>query len=529
MTDFDDFNPSVKSGLDRRGFIIGSAATGAAVFATCATLPRRVLSATPSYGGRIRVGMAHGSTTDSLDPATIGQNGFLGVLSNSFHNHLFDVDESGALKGELVESWEGSDDAAQWVIKLRKGVEFHNGKTMTADDVVASLNYHRSEESKSAAKSYLDDLAEMKIDGPNTVVFTLKEGYADFPYILMDQHFVILPSEGGKTDWTNNQASGPFMVKDYEPGVRAFLVKNPNYYKNGRPYFDELELLTIADSSARMNALITGEVDLIDRVELKTVGLLSKNPDVSIKETQGDLHYTLPMHSDTVPFDDNDVRLALKYAIDREQLVKTILSGHGSVGNDHPIGTNNAYHASDLEQRQYDPDKAKFHLKKAGQENLSVSIHLADAAFAGAIDAGVLYREHAAKAGIDLKVVREPNDGYWSGVWLKKPWCASYWLGRASAYAMLSVAYSAGADWNESHFNNATFEKLLPEVKVEVDEVRKKELYFELQRIINEEGGSVIPMFGNYVFAASNKLAHGDLRGDRDLDGQKFCERWWFA
>ena len=486
-------------------------------------------AASPRPGGRIRVGLGHGSTTDSLDPAAVGSNGFMGVLNYANHNHLCDVGNSGALEPELAETWEGSEGSKVWTFKLRKGVEFHNGKTLNSQDVVASINYHRGEDSKSPGKALLSDVVSVKADGPNVVTFHLKSGNADFPFIISDQNFMILPSKDGQINWMDRVASGPFVMQEFEPGVRAFLTKNPNYFKEGRPYFDELELLTIADPVARTNALTSGIVDLIDRVQLSTAHLLERVKSVRLEETNGMLHYTLPMLSDMSPFDNNDVRLALKYAVDREQMVQKILFGHGSVGNDHPISKVNQFHASDLAQRQYDPDKAKFHLKRAGLDSLSVPIHVSDAAFAGAVDAGVLYQNDAAKAGININVIREPNDGYWSNVWLKKPWCASYWLGRVSTDATFQLGYAANADWNESHFQNKRFNQLLTGARAELDNSKRRQMYQDMQQILNEDGGSVIPMFGNYVFASSTKLEHGEMRGDRDLDGQKFSERWWFA
>ena len=483
---------------------------------------------TPKRGGRLRVGLGHGQTTDSIDPGKIGTNGFLGVINYAKHNHLADVNDEGVLSPELAESWESDKNLTEWIFNLKKDVVFHNGKTMTADDVVASINYHRDENSSSAARPLLSNIEDIKADGANTVRFILKAGNADFPYIISDQHLMILPSTDGKTDWENWHGTGPFILKEFKPGVRAFFIRNPDYFKQGQPYFDEMELLTIADSTARTNALITGDVDLIDKVELKTAHLLTKKPGIVLEETKGKLHYTLPAFSNVAPFDNNDVRQALKYALNREQMLESVLYGHGSVGNDNPINQLYPEFNSNIDQTQYDPDKAKFHLKNAGMENLKVSLHLADAAFAGAIDAGVLYQESARKAGIEIDVVREPNDGYWSDVWLKKPWCGSYWLGRTSTYAVFRDLYAEDADWNESHFKNERFSQLLKEVPTIQDQQLRTEIFHEMQQLIHDNSGEIIPLFGNYVFASSDKLQHGPLRGDRDLDGQKFSERWWF-
>ena len=281
--------------------------------------------------------------------------------------------------------------------------------------------------------------------------------------------------------------------------------------------------------SARTNALTTGEIDLGDRVDIKTVHLLKRRKGIRVEETSGTAHYTFAMRTDTPPFDNNDVRLALKYAVDREALMKSVLRGHGVLGNDHPIGRSNRFHANDLPQRTYDIDKAKFHLKKADVSNLTVDLSAADAAFSGAVDAAVLYKEHAKKAGIEINVVREPNDGYWSDVWMKKAWSAVYWGGRPTEDWMFSTAYAAGANWNDTFWSHDRFNKLLLEGRAELDDAKRRAIYFEMQKIVSDEGGVVVPMFNNYVFAMSDKVQHDEMAGNWDLDGNKAMERWWFA
>ena len=213
-------------------------------------------------------------------------------------------------------------------------------------------------------------------------------------------------------------------------------------------------------------------MDAIDKVDLKTVHLLQRRQGLTVHSIAGTQHYTFPMNTEVAPFNDNNVRLALKHAINREEMVEKILFGFGVAGNDHPIGRGQRFFARDLEQRVYDPDKAKHYLKKAGMDSLAVDLSVADVAFAGAIDAGVLYAESAKAAGIDLTVVREPNDGYWSNVWQKKPWSACYWSGRPTADWMFSTTYAAGVPWNDTNWEHEKFNELL---KVARDGARRVE------------------------------------------------------
>ena len=514
--------------ITRREFVGRALALGATAALATSMAGKALQAATPKKGGTLRIGIAHGSTTDTLDPATFTDT-YTQFIGYAMRNQLIEVSHTGELVPELAESWEASDDAAQWTFKLRKGVEFHNGKTMDADDVVASFNHHRGEDSKSAAKGDLKAIVELKADGKDTVVFTLKEGNADFPYIATDYHLAIMPAKDGQIDWQSGVGTGGYTLDSFEPGVRATLKRAPNYWKEGRAHFDGVEALSIKDKAARTSALTTGEIDVMDRVELKTAHLMARDKNLRIEETKGTLHYTFAMRTDQAPYDNNDVRLALKYGIDREALLRTIVRGRGVVGNDHPISEIDRYPASELPQRQYDPDKSKFHLKKAGLSSLTVDLSASEAAYTEAVNAAVLYKEHAAKSGIEINVVREPSDGYWKSVWMQKAFTAVYWSGRPTPDWMFTLAYSEGSNWNDTFWKHDRFNQLLLAARAELDQPKRREMYIEMQTIVSNEGGVVIPVFANWVFAMNKKVQHGDMAGNWDLDGGKGAERWWFA
>ena len=528
MSHIDKLTNDFRTGrISRREFVKTAALLGLAT-----TLPgvANMASAAPKKGGKFTAGLGHGSTTDSLDPGTF-ENDFTNGASYTRYNCLTEIDNKGNLVGELAEDWEVTPDVKTWTFRLRKGVEFHNGKTLNAQDVVNSINHHRGEGSTSAAKPFVKPIADIKADG-NYVVMTLNDGNADFPFLLSDYHLPIMPSKDGKSDWSQGIGSGAYMITDYDPGVRLASKRNPNYWKYGRAHFDEIEMITISDVVARNNALVTGKIDLMDRCDVKTLHLLSRNQDIRIEEAEGTGHYSIPMRTNLAPFDDNNIRLALKYALDREAMLQAVLRGHGYIGNDHPIGRGQRYFASELAQRTYDPDKSKFYLKAAGLSELSVDLSAADAAFGGAVDAAVLFKEHAAKAGINIKVVRESNDGYWSNVWNtdNRKWSMCYWSGRPTEDGMFSTAYSDGAAWNDSNWKHPEFNRLLVAARSELDEEKRRTMYVEMQRLVSDEGGVMVPVFNNYIHAVLNKVTHeGDIGSNWAIDGLRYAERWWFA
>ncbi|MEC9266216.1 MAG: ABC transporter substrate-binding protein [Pseudomonadota bacterium] len=518
--------------LSRRGFIV--AALGAGVASTMVFgHVDRVQAATPKKGGRFRQALTGGGSGDTMDPAQILDSYMINVSSGMLRNNLTEIGSDGQLTGELAESWEAAPDAATWTFKLRQGVEFHNGKTLEAADVVASLNHHRGDDTDSAAKGIVSAITDIKADGKDTVVFTLSGGSADFPFLMSDYHLGICPAkDDGTIDWESGVGTGGYSLVSFDPGVRTVVKRNPNYWKEGRAHFDEVESLFVPDSNARNTGLQTGELDCITNLDLNTVSLMRQVPTIQVFETFGNKHATMPMHCNTAPFDNNDVRLALKYSIDRNEFVEKLLQGLGEVGNDHPIGPANIYRATpeELPQREYDPEKAKFHLKQAGMDSLTVDLHIADTAFEGAVNGAQLFAETAKAAGITINVVREPDDGYWSNVWLKKPFSGSYWGGRPTEDWIFSQIYSSGADWNESFWENERFNELLIQARAELDTTKRREMYVEMQRLCNEDCGNIIPIYMAYTHAASSKVQLPEqMASNWELDGHKNAERWWFA
>ena len=529
MSEIDELKIKLARGqISRREFMSRTLVLGAA-----AALPAAMFSssaiAMSKKGGHFRMGKAHGQTTDTLNPGTFS-NGFTISLSQAFNGYLTEVGKDGSVQPGIAEGWESTADAANWTFTLRKGTSFHSGKPVTTDDVIASINFHRGEDSTSAAGPLVSGITDIRADGSNKVVFKLKGGDADFPFTLSDYHLTICPVKNGKLDWESGDGCGVYKLNKFEPGISAKLGRFDGHWATDRGFFDSIEIIALIDPNARTTALLTGEVDAIDRVDLKTVALLKRKPKVVVHTVAGNQHFTFAMACNQKPFSDVNVRLALKHGVNRQELVEKILLGNGVVGNDHPIGPGQRFFNKDLAQTPYDPDKSKFYLKKAGMDSLKVELSAADAAFPGAIDAAVLFQNSAKKGGIDIGVARAPNDGYWSDIWMKKPFAAVYWSGRPTEDAALSIAYKTGVAWNDAFWSNKRFDELLDLARGELDTDKRRAMYYEAQLILNQDGGTIIPMFASYVFATSKKVEFGGEFGTNwDMDGERWAERWSFA
>jgi len=509
--------------ITRRGFLGASAATGAFLM-----LGANARAETPKRGGRMVIATREGSTTDSTDPGLL-TNAYQWYLAYAFTSTLTEILPDGSVGPALAESWD-SKDAKTWRFTLRKGVTFHSGKALTADDVVASIEHHRKPDSTSFVAPIAKQIAEIKADGPDAVVITLSQPNADLPASFNTPGFTIYPaSSDGGMDWQSRDGTGGYLLKEHEPGVRSFLVRNPDYWRSDRAFADEVELLCIPDATARINALVTGQVNAIDEVDLKTVALLQRQSGIVVEETTGPLHYSFPMRTDVGPFDNVDVRLAVKHAINRQEMLDKILLGHGTIGNDTPIGPSYRYQDTNLAQNAYDPEKAKFHLKKAGLSSLDIDLSTSEAAFAGATDAAVLFAEQAREASININVVREPADGYWDNIWLKKPFCAAYWGGYPTESEMFAIGYAPGAPWNDTFWTQPEFEELRLAAAAELDDGKRREMYSRMQAIVRDEGGALIFAFANAVSARNQSIAHGPIASNTGFDGGRIAERWWMV
>ncbi len=517
-----------KGRISRRSFMNYSMAAGLSMSAATGLWTTKA-AAQPKSGGTFRWGIHDGNTSDTHDPGTYVTRVMI-FLAHTHRSYLTMIMGDGSLGPDLADSWEASADASQWTFEINQNATFHSGKPVTADDVIASLNHHRGDNSTSAAKALLSDVVDITKDGDHTVVLTLTGGNADLPWLMTDYHFAICPAnEDGTIDWKSGDGSGPYKIDSGEFGVQFSLSRHDGWHRDGA-YFDKVEMITLNDPNARQTALVTGDVHAVSLIELKTMALMQRDPNIVIHNVPSAGAITMPMHCDTAPFDNVDVRNALKLAMNRDDIIEKITFGAATKANDFHHSPAQPYWPDDIPQRDYDPDQAKSLLKKAGAEGLSVNLSTADSVYAGAVDMAVLYAEHAKAAGINIKVVREPNDGYYSDVWLVKPFTLVSWGARPTPDVMYTLAYKSDAAWNESRWQNERFNELLIQAKAELDQGLRAEMYREMAMLARDDGGTVIPFFNNFVYANRANVGTPDqLAASWENDGARAASRWWFT
>ena len=425
------------------------------------------------------------------------------IRGRAYYNSLVRFNDDLTLSPELAEEWSPNAEVTEWTFKLRKGIEFHDGKPFDADDVIYTMNRHMGEDSTSSAKSLVSTVTEWKKLDSHTVKAVLSSPNGDLPSILGTFHFKIIENGAEGEYFLKPNGTGPFVFQEFQPGIRSVGVRNENYWVEGRPYLDELETFAITDPVARVNAVISGDIHIACAVDPNAFKQIEAEPSLELLSVPSGNHTGIVCMMDRSPGNNPDFVLGMKYLQNRERIARSLMKGHAAVGNDHPIGPSYPDHCAELEQRTYDLDKAKFHLKKSGITEAQVKV---GEVRPGITDICLMQQAEAAKVGLKFDVTRVPTDGYWGAVWMNTPICTTGWNMRPTANVMLTLGYASDASWNETVFKNERFDQLLVWSRAELDPVKKQDMYCEMQQLVRDEAGILIPCHLNYVDAIDKRV-----------------------
>lgn len=433
------------------------------------------------------------TSADTADPA-FNTTTHDGRLISAVYEQLAQFDESLKAVPSLAESWEANDAATEWTFKLRDGITFHNGDRFTAADVVHSYQRLLDPEVGSPGAGNLSDLLDpdgVSAVDDRTVRFSLKQTHVDFPLATVFRQAYIIPEGAGGELATAPVGTGPFTVPEFVPGEQTTFVKNESYWQEGLPRVDAIELVSITEAAARVAALQRGQVDVIENPPFTELDALESSADTKLAtQVKGNMQL-IAMQTDVPPFDDNRVRLAMKYAMDRQGMLDLVAQGFGTLVNDIPIPSILEFALQDP-PRPRDVDMAKQLLSEAGYPNgLDVSLKTSDVQ-AGFIDFATVYQQQAAEAGINIELDVRPADTYWDTVWLQEPMYLSAYTARPTD-GMLGLLYPSDADWNETHWFREDWDALLANARSTLDPAERTALYEEAQRILVDEGGHLVP------------------------------------
>jgi len=473
-------------------------------------------------GGRLTIATQSSSTADTLDPAR-GALSTDYIRAHMFYSALTTLDANLVPQMSLAERFE-SDDATTWTIALRHGVQFHDGKELTAADVVFTLNRHKLPAVASKVGSVAQQFESVRAIDAHTVEIRLTGANADLPVILATSHFVIL--QDGTSNFRTAVGTGPFRCKEFTPGVRTIGTRYENYWKAGLPYLDEISLFGIPDESARVNALLSGDVDWINEVNPRSIKRIREEPRCTVLESQSGLYTDLVIRQNMGLGRNPDFTLGMKYLIDREQIRRAAFRGYAVIGNDQPLAPNHRFYFPGLPQRPYDPERARYHLNRAGALGMTLPL-VASVAAAGSVDMAMLLQQSAYKAGLNLRLKRVSADGYWSNHWMKSPMGFGNINPRPSADMLFTQFFKSDSQWNESGWNNPQFDQLLLLARAETDEQKRRQLYADMQVLVHEKCGIGIPIFITNLEAYSSRIKGVTSHPLGSFMGYTFAEQAW--
>ena len=519
--------------LSRRDFVktaaTGSLALGAgALLSSCGINTRTVadvvhrVPGVRKRGGTLRAAITGGSSADTLDPLSAVANTDFSRVNNLFEPLLGltpDAQPMFVLADELTPNAT----ATEWVLRLKPGITFHNGKDLTADDVIYTFQTVLNPKAPAAAAAGLasiDATGMTKLD-PLTVRIPCKTPFATMIQALsIPTYSDVIPVGFNPADGVG---TGPFKLQSFTPGTQSVFVRYNDYWQSGLPYLDEVVITDYSDATSQVNALLAGEVDVVNLLSADVIAVVeSQGKNILISDGGGWNPFT--MRVDVAPFSDVRVRQALRLIVDRQQMLEVLFGGHGTLGND-IFGIWSSDYDHSLPQRHQDIDQAKSLLKAAGHEGLTVQL-VSSAIGQGTVQAAEVLAQQATAAGININVLQVTVDDFFGTNYLKWVFAQTFWFYN---YYLPQVALATlpNAPYPETHFDDPRYNRLYAEAVSTLDQTRRTELAHEMQVIDYTQGGYIIPFFPPVIDGFSARV-HGFVpsKTGLSLNNYNFAEIW---
>jgi peptide/nickel transport system substrate-binding protein len=451
----------------------------------------------PRRGGRLKIAAPPATT---IDPVRLNASGAI-VIVQQVAEYLVYAESDLSLRPVLALSWEPSDGGRVWTFALRQGVRFHDGRTLSADDVVATFRRLVDPASASpaaAAMPFLKPEGVEKLDD-HTVRFTLDRPIGTFPYFTQTYNAVILPADYAGDFAARPIGTGPFKLVSYRPQEGARFERNPDYWDAPKPYLDAVEIQTFESPQPMVLALQSGDVQVINQLSFIDAAALRGDANIALIQADAADHRQLTMRTDRKPFDDKRVRQAVALCFDRSLMVQGLLGGLAVVGNDHPIAP--IYPEKiELPQRTTDLDRARRLLAEAGHPQ-GFAVDLYTHQFLELPQHAALVQQALAPAGIRVNLKVEPTNLYY-GHWTEVGFGLTDWTSRPVAAQILAQSFRGSAEWNAAHWKNERFDTLLTQFEAETDLNKRSGIGTEMARILNDEVPAVIAYFTKNLRAA---------------------------
>ncbi|HSF81304.1 MAG TPA: ABC transporter substrate-binding protein [Anaerolineales bacterium] len=493
-------------------FLLVSACAGPGTSqpAPATSTPEQEVSPEPTSGreGILRVAM---QPIVQVDPAFISSDSEV-LVANHIYDYLVDIDPNSNVIPRLAVDWKTQDDGLTYVFNLAEGVAFHDGSPLTAEDVVWTFNRLRDPALELPTADLYSNIVDIQASGEREVTFSLEKPNPFFLYDLSDNHALILKANTEDAA-TNFNGTGPFKVASYSPEDRIILEANGDYFLEGLPRLAGVEIIFFNDENAAVDALRSGQVDLVMRMSTALFTSLQEEAGIVTIDIPTNGFDLVRLRSDRAPGNDPRVIQAFKLATDREAILALVQQGYGAVGRDSPIGPlYSKYYSESTPMPARDVEAARQLLIDAGyQDGLDMVLHTPDTG--GRPDLAVVLKEQWAEAGINVEVSVEPESVYYGdNGWLEVDLGITGWGSRPYPQFYLDVMLMCEAAWNESHFCDSEFDTLATTAGTSLSEPERVEAYQKIQQILIERGPVIIPYFFAQFAAISDQYQGFELK-----------------
>ncbi len=429
------------------------------------------------------------------------------MVFQSIYDKLVDVNENGEVVPMLAEKWDVSPDQKSYTFTLREGVKFHDGTDFNAEAVKFSLE--RGMDKASNRKNELNDIEKITVADAKTIKIDLKQPFAPFLSILSDRAGMIVSPEAVKKygdEFLNHPVgTGPFVYKERQKGSSITLEKNPNYWQKGLPYLDSVTYKIMNDANVALMNLKSGQVDITNKFPYKEIENVKNDPKISVVNEPGQGYQGIHLNTSKAPFDNKELRRAVDLMIDRDAIVKVVLSGAGSAAHSPFSKSQFAYGDSDKVE-QPNVEKAKELLKKAGKENgFSFTLKLGTSPTNQQV--GQMIQNMLKPAGITVNLekvefgtmLEQSKTGNFEAVSLG-------WSGRPDPDQNIYDFATKGGSNNYAQYYNPEVDRVLKEARQEGDQAKRKAGYDAAMKILNDETPYVYLYHDHNVFGVSKSV-----------------------
>lgn len=483
--------------ITRRHILAAGAGTLGAPFISGS----RAFADEPVRGGQLRIALYKDLRT--INPLKMVFGNEIRAAANLYDN-LTSLTRQGEVRGNLAAEFSPSPDARTWTFRLKPGVKFQDGSPFEAADVVATMEALFDPATAAPYRTELGPIVGVKALDDLTVRFELSSGNANLPKTLTSAAARIVSRAGIKSGKLDTQAfgTGPFVLREFVPNDRVVMERNPNYHREGRPYLDRVVMRVLPDTNTQITALKNHEVDVVDDVDSDTVAELSTNRDLRVLQVPGGTFNGIVLYVDKPPFNNPDVRMALRLALDRPACTAAITNGAGAPADDHPISAAYEFVDRSTPLRTQNIAEAKRLLKAAGLGDGFEHRVVVSNSPASREKTAIVLQSMAAQAGIRLNLELMDNARYGATIFNKG--IASYvfnYSARPTEDGILSKLYSKTNGLDEGHWATPETERLLDEARATIDRDRRASLYGEFQQLVRNTGPYIIPNFFNVLAA----------------------------